>query len=264
MMDASEREFELSRRELLRRGAAGLVFLAGASAWLGGCASGSRGVASSNGAGDMPDLNWPDDPFASASSKYATCPKPVAQPAAAELPTGVIPRSAWARAGQVTSRMDLADRPFDRITVHHDGLPGTFTNPSQNAAAARLEQIRIAHLNRAGEPFGDIGYHYLIDPAGRVWQGRPIKWQGAHVRGQNPGNLGICMLGNYNNQTPNRAQLARLNQFVAEQMRVHRVPLTRIYTHQELARTECPGNSLQSYMKSTRLASGDLARIVRA
>ena len=28
----------------------------------------------------------------------------------------------------------------------------------------------------------DVGYHYAVDRAGRVWECRPLTWQGAHVR----------------------------------------------------------------------------------
>lgn len=266
MVNNPQSEFEVSRRDLLRRGVSGLVLLAGASAFLGGCASGG-GSGEPEFAQGLPDINWPRDPLANAAKKNTFSPpaqpKPMPQAPTDVVPTGVLPRTAWARGGLITNRMNRADRPYSYITVHHDGI-NAFTNTSQAAAAGRLEMIRKSHLNRSGEPFGDIGYHYLIDPAGRVWQGRPLQWQGAHVKGQNPGNLGICVLGNYNEQTPNRVQLARLNQFVAEQMRTHRVPLGNVKTHREWASTECPGESLQYAMISTRNSGGDLRRMAVA
>lgn len=149
-------------------------------------------------------------------------------------------------------------KPYYRITIHHDGMD-TFTSTDRGSAAARLEQIRNAHLNRAGEPFGDIGYHYVIDPAGRVWQGRPLEWQGAHVRATNEGNLGICCLGNFMKQHPSDAQLRALDSFVASQMARYRVPPNRLYTHRELGSTECPGNNLQPYVVRSRSA-GAMAR----
>ena len=131
--------------------------------------------------------------------------QPSPSPSAPTLatPSGVISRSNWAGGNPVPSRMNR-NRPITRITLHHDGMQ-PFTSTSTDAAAARLESIRRSHLQRRPQRFGDIGYHYAIDPAGRVWCCRPLGYQGAHVAGKNPGNLGIVVLGNYDRQSPNRA-----------------------------------------------------------
>lgn len=238
----------LTRRELIERGLFGLLLAGGAAMLLGGCSSGSKRA----GSAALPNPRWPIEDVGREGPRPAqtylpkqTVPQPL------DIPTDVIPRSQWARGNPILSRMNRADRRFDRITIHHDGIDA-FTSTSREAAARRLEQIRQAHLNRKGEPFGDIGYHYAIDPAGRVWAGRDTAWQGAHVAGQNPGNLGICMLGNYNRQQPNGAQRAALDRFVRFQMSRLNVAIGRVKTHKELAQTECPGVSLQSYVVATR------------
>jgi len=177
-------------------------------------------------------------------------PKPKSPAVAAVPSTGVIARSAWAGGNPVPSRMD-ANRSISRITIHHDGMQ-PFTDTSHKAAARRLESIRRAHLGRKPQRFGDIGYHYAIDPAGRIWSCRPLSYQGAHVKGQNPGNLGIVVLGNYDKQSVNRAQQVALAAFLSAQSRQYRVPVSRIYTHQEMSPTACPGRSLQKYMVQAR------------
>ncbi|MBG80616.1 MAG: hypothetical protein CMJ39_07920, partial [Phycisphaerae bacterium] len=105
--------------------------------------------------------------------------------------------------------------------------------------------------------FGDIGYHYAIDPAGRVWGCRPLTYQGAHVGGQNQGNLGIVVLGNFDKQSLNRAQQAAIMSFIAGESRRYAVSSSRIHTHQEMAPTACPGQVLQRYMVDIR-RSGSL------
>jgi hypothetical protein len=170
---------------------------------------------------------------------------------------GVLPRSAWAKGEPIPARMDRM-LPIRRITVHHDGMGAGFTNTSRGAAAERLEAIRRAHVNRR-PAFGDIGYHYIIDPAGRVWQGRPLAWQGAHVGGQNHGNIGICMLGNFEQHEATNAQLAGLERFIAMQMRTHRINLRNVHSHRELAATACPGRLLQPRIVSMRSIRGSLA-----
>lgn len=230
----------IDRRQLVVR-LGGLLSMA---ALLAGCNT-SRQTAA------LPDVNWPEDEL---RRPPAPRPRPAApKPAApAGLPTGIIPRSDWAKGAPIAARMTPA-QTISRITIHHDGMD-SFTSTDRGSAAARLEQIRNAHLNRPGEPFGDIGYHYVIDPAGRVWQGRTLQWQGAHVAKQNQGNLGICVLGNYQIQNPSDRSLETLDRFVGEQMATYRVPTSRVYTHRELASTACPGNNLQPLIARSRSA----------
>jgi len=151
-------------------------------------------------------------------------------------------------------------KPVRRLTVHHDGMPPvTLTSPRD--VAARIDLIRRSHLRRG---WGDIGYHYIVDPMGAVWEGRPLTWQGAHVAHQNPGNLGVLTLGNFQVQQPTPAQIATLDRFVASRMGVYHLSLPRVYTHQELAPTECPGRALQRHMTTTRRPTGRLAALAHS
>lgn len=246
-------ENAISRRAALQRGLIGAAALSSVSALLVGCSSGS-----SQRRADLPGVKWPDEPLRGSTKTWrplAESPsaRPLPQAPVVDIPSGVIPRSAWAKGALVPQLMDRAQRYY-RITVHHDGM-SPFTATDQYSAATRLELIRQSHRKR---DFGDIGYHYLIDPAGRIWQGRPLEWQGAHVRANNQGNLGICMLGNYQQQSPTSTQLAALDRFVAEQMRIYNIRVQNVVTHQELAPTLCPGAKLQAAMVRSRKA-GQLA-----
>jgi hypothetical protein len=184
-------------------------------------------------------------------------PAPTPPPAAAGVQ--ILPRSAWTSAGPRKSVINPMNG-IARITVHHDGM-NAFTSTNQGNAASRLEQVRQSHLQRtarSGERWGDIGYHYIIDPAGRVWEGRSAQYQGAHVQDQNEHNLGVMVMGNYNRQSLNPAQMAALDGLLAMQMSRYGVPIARVRTHKELSSTECPGNSLQRYMNQTRSRGGIL------
>jgi N-acetyl-anhydromuramyl-L-alanine amidase AmpD len=98
----------------------------------------------------------------------------------------------------------------------------------------------------------------VIDPAGRIYEARPLQYQGAHVHLQNEQNVGIVHLGNYDKQAPTRAQAAALDAFVADLMKRHRIPITRVYTHQEIGRSACPGTALQRYMVAARGVAGSM------
>lgn len=212
-------------------------FVLASTLFLAGCATRSKTVVSK-----LPDPWW--------SSVSKPKPMPAVPMPETQISSGTIARSAWARGNPVPSRMDK-NRPISRITIHHDGMQ-PFTDTSYQAAANRLESIRRAHLRRKPQRFGDIGYHYAIDPAGRVWCCRPLGYQGAHVASQNPGNLGVVVLGNYDRQSLNRAQQAAIASFLGQQAHQYRVPVARIKTHQEMAPTACPGQSLQQYMVKSR------------
>jgi len=180
-------------------------------------------------------------------------PEPVPPPATAARPVagppGLISRTRWSGGAPEPALMDRMTTP-QWVTVHHDGMDPFFAS-DENSSRARLESIRRAHR---GKGWGDIGYHYIVDRSGRLWEGRPINWQGAHVKDCNPGNIGVMCMGNFDRQTPTQAQLAALNRHVSWLMKNYRVNMAHLRTHQEWpsAATACPGINLQRYMVAAR------------
>jgi hypothetical protein len=246
----------LSRRELLNAG----LLLTGATL-LTGCQSAPR---SSSGGGvvNLPPGVWPDPK----NVADATIKPPPAPPVTGGLPEGVIPRSRWTSA-KPNFRVSKPMNGITRITVHHSAINSTSLT-SERAVIDHLERIRRNHVARTDERTGahwvDIGYHFIIDPAGRIWEGRPTSIEGAHVSRANDHNLGVVLLGNFSEHRPTSAALDSLDRFVASQMRFYRVPPQRVYTHRELRTTECPGRWLQAYMNSTRQSSGRLVQLALA
>lgn len=175
--------------------------------------------------------------------------------------SGIIARREWTNAQPNMSLINPMNG-ISRITVHHDGMPPANLRAKADVAS-RLELIRRAHVGNhddGGKNWADIGYHYVIDPQGRVWEGRAVRFQGAHVRNNNEHNLGIMVLGNFDEQKPTPEALSTLDAFLADRMRACRIGLDRVYTHQEINATACPGKHLQAYMRTTRSNSGRLAR----
>ncbi len=233
---------ELSRREVVVGG-----MIAGAAAFLAACES-----ASPTRSAGLPGPLWPD-----AGTGATVPPPPVRTPPSGPVapPRGVMPRTAWTSAAPQWS-VATPMRGIQRITIHHDAI-NSLGLSGQGNIAKRLESIRRSHRAR-GSNWVDIGYHYVVDPDGRVWQGRPISIEGAHVSENNPHNLGIMVMGNFDEHRPTSAALAALSSFVADQMRRYRVPVNRVYTHQEIKASACPGRNLQGYMLSARGPGGPL------
>jgi len=162
----------------------------------------------------------------------------------------ILPRSTWTTARPINSRLDLMGTIY-RMTVHHEGNPQPNYDVAMRTVEADLELIRKVHLERMRA--GDIGYHYVIDRAGRIWEGRNLMYQGAHVGGQaNAGNIGVVLLGNFDIQYPSEAQRGTLKKFLIYLKDTYHISHSHIYTHQELKPSRCPGVHLQAYMNELR------------
>ncbi len=251
----------VDRRRVVQGG-----LLLGAAAFLGGCQTNRAAQdvqipwPDSDGPGPMPGTStWTPpantrgpDPLPSAPSGYYA------------LPSNVIPRSQWTDQGIMKNRLtsngqDGRMGKVLRITVHHDALDSSSVS-TRSDAVRRLQTVRQGHVTRKPDAFADIGYHFVIDPRGNIWEARNLYYQGAHVKGQNENNLGIMVMGNFDQQRPNAAAIQSLDTFVAQQMRRYNIPLSRVKTHQEMAPTECPGRNLQRYMLATRGRGGNIAK----
>ncbi len=236
------------------------MILAGLGLALTGCATSQMSTAARPG-GQQPGSLWPAGasnltppadlptarPHAAATRAYAAAPARSAVTAAVST-NGIISRAAWTRSG-LASRSINAMNGVSRITIHHEGwTPVNFTNAADTYD--RIETIRQIHTRDRG--WADIGYHFVIDRAGRVIQGRDLRYQGAHVSEHNQHNLGILVLGNFEQQKPTAQQVESLGRFVAMQMKAHRIVKSRILTHQEINPTECPGRHLQVQVNRMR------------
>lgn len=215
------------------------VLLAGLGA-LAGCASARSGRA-------LPGAIWPAD------RTLADVGTPVPPRAAVTSPDalpGVMPRSRWGRGELIPSRANPM-APCRHITIHHDGMR-PFYGTSESEVALRIEKIRAMHVGANG--WADIGYHFVVDRAGRSWEARPIDYQGAHVKNENVGNIGVLCLGNFEEQHPTRQQIEGLRVLLLALSARYGIPSRNILTHQEWpsARTLCPGVHLQRQIAAIR------------
>ncbi|MBI4602593.1 MAG: N-acetylmuramoyl-L-alanine amidase [Planctomycetes bacterium] len=167
----------------------------------------------------------------------------------------VLPRSSWgAAAGRETPpRMD---RPR-RITLHH--LGGRAVEELDRVEAGRtIKAIQQDHVGRRG--WDDIGYHYVVDRSGRVWEGRPITRVGAHAGSAeaNEGNIGVLLLGNFDLQAPAPRQLESARRLLDALRRKHGIARSSVSSHDDvrrgcgLAPTSCPGKGLAEWLERYR------------
>jgi hypothetical protein len=189
----------------------------------------------------------------SAPKPLVIAPEPVALIPLA--PLKVLPRSSWIAAAPIKSRLEPMGK-VTRITVHHEAM-GAAEEGSVEEVKDELRLLRTSHINRS---FADIGYHYVIDYNGRIWEGRPVKYQGAHAGNgdANRGNIGIVLLGNFEIQKPTKTQLSSLQTLTEYLMKRYSLTCARVFTHKEirskygLSATACPGRNLQSQVNLMR------------
>jgi hypothetical protein len=91
------------------------------------------------------------------------------------------------------------------IIIHH-----TATTNADGDWAARVRAIWFYHANT--RKWGDIGYNYIIDPNGVVYEGRAggDDVEAGHAYPFNAGTMGIGMLGNFMKSEPTAAAQAAL------------------------------------------------------
>lgn len=78
------------------------------------------------------------------------------------------------------------------IVIHHTALKKNLDNP-------KLAVKNIQRYHALGRGWGDVGYHYLIDQQGRIYEGRQggDGVIGGHLPSLNKVSIGIAVLGNY-------------------------------------------------------------------
>ncbi len=109
------------------------------------------------------------------------------------------------------------------------------------------ETFRRAHTAKG---WRDIGYHYIIGNGtysgdGLVETGRTEAEDGAHcsVDGMNRKSIGICLVGNFDIDKPTPAQMEALGRLCRDIMTRHKIPVSKVLGHGEVAATNCPGKN---------------------
>ncbi len=180
--------------------------------------------------------------------------------AVAKAPTPREPVLSGGFSGPIASRSEWGARPtranhdrmtrIHRVTIHHSALESDASTKS--AAAREIQGIQRAHQDH--RHWADIGYHFVIDRSGRIWEGRPLEVQGAHAGNSdlNRGNVGIVLLGDFDHQAVSSGQGQSLDGLVSHLMERYGFGISQVHTHGELKPTGCPGHSLQAYVDSMR------------
>ncbi len=165
------------------------------------------------------------------------CPQPDFEDRLDWCPTGNCPEDTTPAATTVT-----------HLIVHHSAG----TNASSDWAGV-VRSIWDYHVNVNG--WDDIGYNWLVDPNGVLYEGRGDDVRGAHFCGTNTGTMGVCVLGDFTNTTPTDDAKSILKNLLAWKTcdidvdplgssfhTASSLTLNHISGHQDGCSTECPGD----------------------
>src|SRR5919199_1068975 len=169
--------------------------------------------------------------------------------------------------------------PVQKLIVHHTAGQNNDPDPP-----ATIRSIYYYHAVTQG--WGDIGYNFLIDEAGHVYEGRhtfdymsgssPTEENSsgygvtaAHAQGYNSGTVGIALLGTLTTQDATPAARSALESLIAWIDDGHAIDpqgaslytnpvngtqatFANIAGHRDVAATECPGGTFYSTLPIIR------------
>lgn len=133
---------------------------------------------------------------------------------------------------------------LNTVVVHHSALDLSY---------GPLE-VQKLHMEQKG--YADVGYHYLINEAGKIYEGREITVRGAHTGGYNTGTVGVVLLGNFELAAPPDLQIRlakKLIQFLIEQYGITHLAGHRDFQPDE---TVCPGKYLEPLLPGLAIELG--------
>ena len=156
----------------------------------------------------------------------------------------IVPRDKWNARSPITDRMKLNPPKFQFLTIHHTAM----VNKSGQNDFRILQGTQNYHMGE--KKWGDIAYHYVIGPSGRVYEGRELKYVADTSTNFDPtGHFNLCLMGNFEKQDPTEKAKEVLVRFVVE--RLHKISLTPddIRLHKNVASTLCPGKNLIKWIE---------------
>jgi hypothetical protein len=195
-------------------------------------------------------------------------------PAQPGTPPPIIARSGWG-ADSVPPRSAPDYGVVQLAFVHHTVTANDYA-PDQSAAIV----LGIAKYHRDTNGWNDIGYNFLVDQYGQVFEGRAGGVEqaviGAQAQGYNSQSTGVAVLGTFSDAPIPEPAMAAITQLLGWKLSLHGVPceggltvvsgggslnryssgtpvaMQRISGHRDGDKTECPGNALYAQLPELR------------
>jgi hypothetical protein len=200
---------------------------------------------------------------------------PLRVPAAVGAPA-IVPRLSWGADEKIRRGPPSYASEVQLAIVHHTAGRNDY---SRSEAAAIVKGIQLFHVQ--GNGWNDIGYNFLVDRFGTIYEGRyggiDRNVIGAHALGFNTGSVGVALLGTYGSTKPSQAALDAIAKLIAWRLDLAHVDPTSFVNfisggseryargipvllgavsgHRDTGLTECPGNALYSRLNAIAAAA---------
>jgi hypothetical protein len=198
---------------------------------------------------------------------------------ATTIAPAIVPRLSWG-ADESIRRAPPSFAPAVRFSVvHHTAGRNDYTRAE---AAAIVKGIQLFHVQSNG--WNDIGYNFLVDRFGTIYEGRYGGTEknvvGAHAQGFNTGSVGVALLGTYGSATPSRAAQDAIAELLAWRLDLAHVDpmalttfisggsnryasgtpvlLRSVSGHRDAGLTECPGDALYGRLNALAASSAGI------
>jgi hypothetical protein len=193
---------------------------------------------------------------------------------AAVTPPPINGRGAWgARAPKTTPTI----APSLKVGfVHHTAGTNDY---SADDVPSILRGIQAFHMDTNG--WDDIGYNFLVDKFGRIWEGRAGGIDkavvGAHAEGFNKGSTGVAVIGTFTTDPPTPDAVGAVSTILGWKLPLHGVDpsgtsqmtsggsdkwpagtvvtLNNVAGHRDAQSTTCPGQFLYDKLPQIRTAA---------
>jgi hypothetical protein len=195
-------------------------------------------------------------------------------------PPAIQPRAAWG-AEDCVPRDDPVFGDVQVAFVHHTVSANDYT-----AAEVPSIILSICRYHRNSNGWNDIGYNFLVDKFGTLWEGRAGGIDqavvGAQAQGYNSHSTGIATIGTHSDVPETSAALNAIAQLIRWKLPLHGAPtqgqvtltsgggslnryksgtpvtLERISGHRDGDNTSCPGDALYAQLPDLRALVGNV------
>lgn len=161
--------------------------------------------------------------------------------------------------------LEYPDR-VKKIFIHHTATNTDLDNP--------VTAIRnIYHYHSVSRAWGDIGYNYIIDSYGNIYEGRKggASVVAGHANGYNRGSVGIALLGDFENSQPTYEMMASLIKLTKNLTDTYNIDpegasifnetvMPNIAGHYEVSATRCPGSNISAMLPAVRKITAKIGK----
>ncbi|MFI4847850.1 N-acetylmuramoyl-L-alanine amidase [Gimesia chilikensis] len=133
-------------------------------------------------------------------------------------------------------------RDWEYIVIHHTA--------SSSGSVESIHELHSKKKDKSGNSWLGIGYHFVIGNGNGMPDGEiesTFRWReqmhGAHAgnNAYNQKGIGICLVGNFENEPPTDAQMAAVKKLVGVLKAEYNISSQNVQGHRDVKATACPG-----------------------